>query len=346
METKMAIFKGKMKNKTIDVQPKGEIVIYRTKDKKIQFEVKLEQETVWLTQKQMGDLFDRDVRTINEHIQNIFKEKELKKNSVIRNFRITAADGKSYETNFYNLDVIISVGYRIKSQNGTRFRIWATNILKRHLIDGYTLNEQRLKEQTLKLQALQRTVKLIASMKDRKQPEYKEAMGLLEVISDYNYALGLLDDYDYKRLKISHISKEEKFILSYEAALKAVEKLKEKFCGSDLFGVTRDKSFESSIAAVYQTFSGKDLYPSIEEKAANLLYFIVKNHSFIDGNKRIAASIFLWFLEKNAILYKEDGSKRIADNALVALTLMVAESKPSERDVIVTLVVNLINKNN
>ena len=208
------------------------------------------------------------------------------------------------------------------------------------------MNEKRLKEQTLKLQALQRAVKLIGSMKDRKQLEYKEAMGLLEVISDYNYALGLLDDYDYKRLKVSHTSKEEKFILSQEAALRAVEKLKEKIGCSDLFGVMRDKSFESSISSIYQTFSGRDLYPSVEEKAANLLYFIVKNHSFVDGNKRIAASIFLWFLGKNGILYKEDGSKRIADNALVSLTLITAESKPSERNVIVTLVVNLINRNN
>jgi len=335
-----------MKNKITEIPSKGEIIIYRTKDNKVQLEVKLERETVWLSQKQMADLFCKDVRTVNEHIHNIFEEKELKKNSVIRKFRITASDGKSYETNFYNLDVIISVGYRIKSQNGTRFRIWATNVLRRYLIDGYTINEQRLKQQTFKLQALQRAVKLIGSMKDRKQLEYKEAMGLLEVINDYNYALGLLDDYDYKRLKISQTSKEEKFVLSYESATEAVNELKKKFGGSGLFGMERDKSFKSSTSSIYQTFDGKDLYPSVEEKAANLLYFIVKNHSFVDGNKRIAASIFLWFLGKNGILYKEDGSKRIADNALVALTLMIAESKPSERDVIVTLVVNLINKNN
>lgn len=262
-----------MKNKITEIPSKGEIIIYRTKDKKIQLEVKLEQETVWLSQKQIADLFIKDIRTINEHIQNIFKEKELKKNSVIRNFRITAADGKSYETNFYNLDVTISVGYRIKSQNGTRFRIWATNVLKRHLIDGYTLNEKRLNEQAQKLQALQRTVRLIAEMKDRKQLEYKEAMGLLEVIGDYNYALGLLDDYDYKRLKITKTSKEEKFVLSYDLAIEAVSKLRGKIGTSDLFGVERDKSFESSISSIYQTFSRKDLYPSVEEKAANLLYF-------------------------------------------------------------------------
>ena len=218
--------------------------------------------------------------------------------------------------------------------------------MRKHLIDGYTLNEKRLQQYALKLKALQKAIKLIGSIKDRKQLEYKEAMGLLEVISDYNYALGLLDDYDYKRLKISHTSKLEKFVLSYELAIRVVKELRKKFGGSELFGVARDQSFKSSIASIYQTFGGKDLYPSIEEKAANLLYFIVKNHSFVDGNKRIAASIFLWFSEKNGILYKEGGAKRIADNALVALTLMIAESEVSERDVIVTLAINLINKNN
>jgi prophage maintenance system killer protein/prophage antirepressor-like protein len=335
-----------MKNKITEISPKGEIVIYRTKDRKIQLDVKLEQETVWLTQKQIAQLFGIQRPAITKHLHNIFKTCELKEDSVCSILEHTASDGKVYQTAFYNLDVIISIGYRVNSTRATQFRIWATNILKRYLIDGYTLNKKRLKEQTLKLQALQRAVALIGSMNKRKQLEYKEAMGLIEIISDYNYALGLLDDYDYKRLKISKISKGEKFVLSYESAMKAVNELKKKFGGSDLFGVERDKSFKSSISSIYQTFDGKDLYPSIEEKAANLLYFIVKNHSFIDGNKRIAASIFLWFLDKNHILYKENGSKRIADNALVALTLMVAESKPGERDTIVTLVVNLINRNN
>ena len=325
---------------------KSEIVIYRAKDKKIQLEVKLEEETVWLTQKQIATLFKTERSVITKHLQNIFKSKELEQKSVCAKIAHTAADGKLYQTAFYNLDVIISVGYKVNSSRATQFRIWATNVLKRHLIDGYTLNEKRLKEQTLKLKVLQRAVKLIGSIKDHKQLEYKEAMGLLEVISDYNYALGLLDDYDYKRLKIRQTSKEERFVLRYETAREAVNKLKEKFGTSGLFGVERDKSFKSSIASIYQTFNGRNLYPSVEEKAANLLYFIVKNHSFVDGNKRIAASIFLWFLEKNGLLYKEDGSKRIADNALVALALMIAESNPSERDIIVTLVVNLINRNN
>jgi len=322
---------------------KGEIVIYKLKDKKVRLEVKLERGTVWLTQAEIAKLFQTERSVITKHLSNIFNSIELEEKSNVQKMHIAISDKP---VKLYNLDVVISVGYRINSGRATQFRIWATNVLKKHLIDGYTLNEQRLKEQTCKLYALQQAVKLIGSMKDKKQLEYKEAMGLLEVISDYNYALGLLDDYDYKKLKISHTSKEAKFKLTYAQAIKVVQILEDKFGGSDLFGKEKDQSFKSSIATIYQTFGGKELYPSIEEKAANLLYFIVKNHSFIDGNKRIAASIFLWFLESNGILYKEDGGKRIADNALVALILMIAESDPGERGIIVTLVVNLINRKN
>lgn len=324
----------------------GNIVIYQAKDNQVTLEVKFEQDTVWLAQKQIAALFNVDRSVITKHLRNIFVSNELDQDSVCAKIAHTAADGKVYETAFYNLDAIISLGYRVNSKRATQFRIWATSILKNHLVDGYTLNERRLQEQTRKLQALQKTIKLIGSMKDRKELDYKEAMGLIEVINDYNYALGLLDDYDYKRLKIAKTSKDEKFILTYPAAAKVVDELVKRFGGSSLFGKVKDQSFKSSIASIYQTFDGKDLYPSIEEKAASLLYFIVKNHSFIDGNKRVAASLFLWFLEKNGILYRKDGSKRLADNALVALTLMIAESGPAERDVIVTLVVNLINKEN
>jgi death-on-curing family protein len=332
-----------MKNKITEIPPKGEIVIYKSKDNRIQLEVKLERETVWLSQEQIAKLFKIERSVITKHLRNIFRTNELDEKSNVHFLHIPFSDKP---VKFYNLEVIISVGYRVNSIRATQFRIWATNILKRHLIHGYTLNKGRLREQAQKLQDLQRAIRLIGSMKDRKHLEYKEAMGLLEVISDYDYALGLLDDYDHKRIKISRTSKEEKFVLSYESAIEAVNKLKERIDGSNLFGIERDKSFKSSISSIYQTFDGKELYPSIEEKAANLLYFIVKNHSFVDGNKRIAASIFLWFLEKNDMLHKEDGSKRIADNALVALTLMIAESRASERDIIITLVVNLINKNN
>ncbi len=329
-----------------EASAKGEVIVYRAKNGRVFVDVKLQKETVWLNLNQMASLFGRDKSVVSRHLDNIFKTKELEQDSVVANFATTASDGKTYQVDFYNLDAIISVGYRVNSKRGTQFRIWATNVLRKHLIDGYTINENRLKQQTRKLQALQHAIKLIGSIKNRKPLEFKEALGLLEVINDYNYALGLLDDYDYKRLKISGTSKKEKFTLTYKKAIKVSHELKKRFGGSALFGREKDDSFKSSIASIYQTFGTKEFYPSIEEKAANLLYFIVKNHSFVDGNKRIAASIFLWFLEKNELLYKEDGSKRIADNALVALTLMIAESNPSDRDVIVMLVVNLINKNN
>jgi prophage maintenance system killer protein len=335
-----------MDHKHTESPSKGEIVIYQSKDKKVRLEIKLEQETVWLTQKQIAEVFKTERSVITKHLRNIFKSGELGRNSACAKIAHTAADGKVYQILFYNLDVIISVGYRVNSDRATQFRIWATSVLKKHLIDGYTIYERRLKEQVHKLKALQRAIKVIGEVKEHKELDYKEAIGLLAVISDYNYALGLLDDYDYKRLKIAQTSKKEKFALTYESAAKAVKELRSKFGGSGLFGVERDRSFQSSIASIYQTFSGKELYPSVEEKAANLLYFIVKNHSFVDGNKRIAASIFLWFLEENRILYKADGSKRLADNALVALTLMIAESNPKDRKVIITLVVNLINSKN
>lgn len=328
------------------MNPKGEIILYTAKDGKVTVEVNLQRETVWLTQKQIAQLFGTQRPAITKHLHNIFKSKELQKSSACSKMEHTAKDGKAYTTKFYNLDVIVSIGYRVNSNRATQFRIWATNILKKYLIDGYALNERRLQDQKRKLETLQKAIKLIQNVKGRKELDYKEAMGLLEVIADYNYALELLDDYDNRNLKISQTSREEKFKLTYEEAVKAVRELKKKFNGSDLFGQEKDKSFKSSITSIYQTFDRKELYPSIEEKAANLLYFIVKNHSFIDGNKRIAASIFLWFLEKNKLLYNRDRSKRIADNALVALTLMIAESNSNERDIIVTLVVNLINKNN
>lgn len=332
-----------MSFKTIEEPFKGEMVIFQTKDKKVQLEVKLKQEMLWLTQKQIAELFKVERSVITKHLNNIFSTNELDEESNVQKMHIAFSDKP---VKFYNLDVIISVGYRVNSRTATHFRIWATEVLKRHLVEGYTLNKQRLEEQAQKLNVLQQAIRLIGTVKERKSLDYKEAMGLLDVISDYNYALGLLDDYDYKRLSVSGTSKEEKFVLTYEEAEKAVAQLRNKFRGSGLFGKEKDMSFKSSIESVYQTFGGGDLYPSVEEKAANLLYFIVKNHSFIDGNKRIAASIFLWFLDKNGILYKEDGSKRVADNALVALTLMIAESNPKEKNIIVTLTVNLINKNN
>ncbi len=338
-----------MKNKESELPARGGMIFYRAKDRNIELQVTLKDETVWLTQKQMAELFEKDIRTVNEHIQNIFKEKELRPNSTIRKFRIVQTEGEREvvrNIDFYNLDIVISVGYRVKSVRGTQFRIWATQVLRKHLIEGYTLNERRLMEQARKIKEIQQALKLIGGIKDRKQIDHKEALGLLEVIHDYSYALELLDDYDHGRIKISRTSKQEKFRISYQTAIKAIEELKKKFAGSAFFGREKDESFKSSVAAIYQTFSGKDLYSSVEEKAAHLLYFVVKNHSFIDGNKRIAASMFLWFLENNKLLYREDRTKRIADNALVALTLMIAESNPAEKDTIAKVIVNLINGNN
>lgn len=321
----------------------GRVEVYKSKDGKISVEVRMKGETVWLTQPQIAGLFRTDRSVITKHIGNIFRSKELDEKSNVQKMHVPLSDKP---VKFYNLDVVISVGYRVNSARATQFRIWATNVLKRHLIEGYTLNERRLKEQAGKLETLRRAISLIGEMRTRKELDHKEAMGLLEVISDYNYALDLLDDYDKGKLKIHRTSRKAKFKLTYGDAANAVDQLKTRFGHSPLFGMEKDRSFRSSIAAIYQTFHKKELYPSIEEKAANLLYFMVKNHSFVDGNKRIAASIFLWFLEKNGLLYEENGEKLIADNALVALTLLIAESKPADRNVIVTLAVNLINRNN
>jgi prophage maintenance system killer protein len=324
---------------------KNEIIIYTTPDGKETFEVNLKKDTVWLSQKQMADLFIKTTPTINEHIKNIFKEGELEENSVIRKFRITAADSKKYSTNMYNLDVIISVGYRVKSSRGTQFRVWATNVLKEHLIKGYTINEKRLREDRAKLKEFQKTSRIIERLLQNKPLDSTEATGLLKVILDYQKALHLLDEYDYQKLEIKEVTTKEKFKINYQKARYELERLKNHY-PSGLFGLEKDQSFSGSIGAIYQTFDGKDLYPSIEEKAAHLLYFVVKNHSFIDGNKRIAVSLFLWFLNENGILYHEDGSKRLADNALVALTLLIAESQAEEKDTMVKVIVNLIDQNN
>jgi prophage maintenance system killer protein len=323
-----------------------DLVVFRPQGAKVAVEVKLKDETVWLSQKQMSALFDKSVRTVNEHIINIFREKELGKASVIRKFRITASDGKTYDTVFYNLDVVISVGYRVKSKRGTQFRIWATNILKQHLVQGFSINEKRLKEQAENLKALQRTAQMLVEISQRKSLTSDEAKGLFEVIRDYSYALDVLDDYDHGRVKLRAATARKSYELTYDEGVRIIQQMREKFGVSGLFGHEKDNSFKSALGVIYQTFGGKDLYPSVEEKAANLLYLVVKNHAFSDGNKRIAAALFVWFLDRNKILYKADGARRIADNALVAITLMIAESQPKEKNVIAALVANLINKLN
>lgn len=326
------------------------ILLYTTDDGHTQLDVKLENETVWLTQSQMAELFGRDRTVISRHIRNIFKEGELDENLVCAKNAHTKKYGRReghlqvIETTLYNLDVIISVGYRVKSINGTKFRIWATSILKDYLIKGYAIDRRRLDHYN-ELKNVVHLMSRALTLPDKKTTE-EEYTGLFNVIKDYVYALDTLDQYDYQSLQIARTTQKEKFHATYDNAMLAINALKEKFGGSQWFANEKDDSFKSSIGQIYQTFGGEDLYPSIEEKAAMLLYLVVKNHSFSDGNKRIAAMLFLWFMDKNGILYAQDGNKRIADNTLVALTLMIAESRTEEKDVMVKVVVNLINKNN
>ena len=320
------------------------IVLYQAPDGSSSLQVQLDHDTVWLTQKQMAELFAKDVRTINEHVRNIFREGELDELSVIRKYRITAADGKSYDTIHYNLDVIISVGYRVKSQQGTRFRQWATQVLRDHIVKGYTLNEQRLREESAKLQAMQQTVALLARTLTNQELVSDTGRDVLRVIDDYAYALATLDRYDHGTLAIEGITRQALHVIGYDEGIRIVNAMKGDFNG--LFGLEKDQGFKSALGAIYQTFGGEELYPSVEEKGANLLYFVVKNHAFSDGNKRIAAALFIYFLGMNGILYHADCSKRLADNALVALTLLIAESRPEEKETIVKVIVNLINQNN
>ena len=332
---------------------KGEIIIYQTKDGKAALEVKLQQETVWLSLNQMAELFDRDKSVISRHIRNVFKEGELAEQATVAKFATVQTEGgRTVERNieYYNLDAIISVGYRVKSQRGTQFRIWATQVLKDHLSKGYSINEKRLREQNARLTELHDTVNLLGRVIQGRALAQEEAAGLLNVITDYSHALSLLDQYDRQELKIRRTTKRKHFVITYDEARKAIDTLGERSRkrgqSLGLFGREKDKSFRSSLGAIYQTFDGKALYPSIEEKAAHLLYFVVKNHSFVDGNKRIGAFLFIWFLDINGILYAHEGRKRIGDNALVALTLMIAESRPQDKDIITKVIVNLINKDN
>ena len=325
----------------------NKIIIYQTEDGQTQIDVRLEDETVWLTQAQMAELFEKTPQNITMHIGNAYKEGELERDSTCKEYLQVQREGKrnvSRKVKYYDLDVIISVGYRVHSKRGTAFRIWARNIIKDYLVKGYAVNERIRKEQIGELRQLVGMIGRTIQNKSLLSKDEKNA--LFEVVTNYTYALDTLDNYDYERLTIDKTTKEEPFHATYENAMEAINGLREKFGGSALFGNEKDDSFKSSIGQIYQTFGGEELYPSVEEKAAMLLYLVTKNHSFSDGNKRIAATLFLWFLNNNHILYREDGSKRLADNTLVALTLMIAESKTEEKDVMVKVVVNLINQRN
>ena len=328
---------------------RGKIIIYRAEDNTVQLDVRMENETVWLSAAQMAQLFGRDVKTIRKHINNALHE-ELADEVVGAKFASTtqhgAMEGKTQtnEVMFYNLEMITSIGFRVKSKRGIQFRKWANRILKDYLAKGYAINEKIRREQ---LSDLRQLVQIVGRTVQSKAAESEdETQAIFDVVLDYTYALDTLDNYDYERLTVKETTPEERFHATYENAMQTISALREKFGGSTLFGNEKDDSFKSSIGQIYQTFGGKDLYPSVEEKAAMLLYLVTKNHSFSDGNKRIAATLFLWFLNNNGILYREDGTKRLADNTLVALTLMIAESRTEEKDTMVKVVVNLINQKN
>ena len=323
------------------------IIIYQSEDGKTQLDVKLEGETVWLTQAQMVELFQTSKQNVSLHINNIYKEGELEKEATVKDYLTVQSEGARTihrRVKYYNLDMIISVGYRVNTRRGIRFRQWANSILKQYLVKGYAINENIRKQQIAELRQLVQVVGRTIQQQPAKSTD--ESNALFDVVVDYTYALDTLDDYDYQRLHIARITKEEPFHATYENAMHEIDLLRQKFGGSVLFGNEKDESFKSSIGQIYQTFGGAELYPSVEEKAAMLLYLVTKNHSFSDGNKRIAATLFLWFMNNNGILYRPDGTKRIADNTLVALTLMIAESKTEEKDIMVKVVVNLINQAN
>ncbi|MBR2073508.1 MAG: virulence protein RhuM/Fic/DOC family protein [Alistipes sp.] len=325
---------------------KGEIIIYQSSDGQTELDVRLEGDTVWLSQAQLSTLFNSDRTSIGRHIRNIYRSGELTEKATCAIFAQVQQEGKRVVKRaipYYNLDMVISVGYRVNSKQATQFRIWANRVLKEYLVKGYAINHNAKAEQ---LEELKRTIAVMSDVLTAKSVTRDEAVGLLRVISDFSYGLDTLDRYDYQQLEVSHTTTEEHFRATYENAMEALQTLKREFGASELFAREKDESFRSTMGAIYQTFGGRDLYPSVEEKAANLLYLTVKNHSFSDGNKRIAAFLFLWFMERNGILYRNDGSRRVENNTLVALTLMIAESRVEEKDIMTKVIVNLINNRN
>lgn len=326
----------------------GEIVFYSSGDGHTTIDVRLEHDSIWLSLNQMSELFERDKSVISRHLNKVFNDGELVRKSVVAKNATTAADGKTYQVEYFNLDAVISVGYRVNSKRGTEFRIWATQILRDHVLNGYTLNEKRLQAEVKRLYELEDAVRLMGRVLAERNVTGDEAQGLLKVITDYSLALQLLDQYDHQQLKLHATTETARFVITCDAAMTAITEMKASMgtLAGGLFGLEKDKGLESAIGAIYQTFGGQDVYPSIEEKAAHLLYFVVKNHAFVDGNKRIAAFLFIWYLDANNLLYRPGGGKRLADNALVALTLLIAESKPDEKDTICKVIVNLINRDN
>lgn len=320
---------------------KSSLEIYRSEGE-TQIDVRFENETVWLNRSQIAILFGRDIKTIGKHLTTIFSEGELVRLGTVANFATVQNEGLrevERQIEFYNLDVIISLGYRVKSKEGTHFRQWATQRLKDYLIKGYAVNQERLSQ----LQQSFQLIREAALSDDFSKAQVKE---IIDVLADYALGLDILDGYDKQNLEMGMVQPNSIFQISYQEAKVAIEELRIKFGGSLLFGNEKDDSFKSSISTINQTFDSKELYPSIEEKAAHLLYFVVKNHSFTDGNKRIAAWLFVWYLAKNNYLLNSKGIPKMANNALAAITLMVALSKPEEKDLMILVIVNSINKAN
>jgi len=326
------------------------VEIYKTKDGQTQIEVKFEEETVWLNQADIVMLFGSSKANISEHIKSVFISGELDPKSTVRKFRTVRREGKrqvTREIDHYNLDLIISVGYRVNTKTGIKFRQWATQRLKDHLVKGYTINEKRLQQVSQNMLQLQETIQLIQQSGSSTELSPAEAKGLLEIITNYTQSFVLLNRFDANQLTEEKVNENISYEIEYGDAVKAIEELKRQLVkkkdASSLFGKQKDKSFEGILKTVVQTFDNDYLYPSIEEQAAHLLYFVIKNHPFVDGNKRIGAFLFVWFLEKNKHRFKRSGEIKINDNALVALALLVAQSNPSDKELMIKLIINLIN---
>ena len=324
---------------------KGEIIIYTSDDGKVSLDTKLENDTIWLTQKDMAELFGVKTPAINKHLMNIYKEGELNQDATVSILEIVQKEGSrsvKRQKTFYNLDAIISVGYRVNSSRATQFRIWATNVLKEYLIKGYTINEKALKDKQEKIQTLQTTVNLLSRSLINQIESLDDAQQIAKILDNFAKGLDLLDNFDHKTLDVKGATQKEAVIIPVKEFLSVINEMKSEFA-SDVFANPKDDSFESSVNQIYQTFGGNDCYPTLEEKAAMLLYLITKNHSFSDGNKRIAASCFLYFLEKNGILYKNN--LPIIDNGtLFALTILIAESNPKEMETMKQIVVSVLNR--
>ncbi len=320
---------------------KNEIIIYKDNNDNIECKVSFSNDTLWLSLDQISKVFKKNKSTISRHIRNIFESEELDKNSVVANFATTANDGKTYNVDYYNLDMIISVGYRVNSKVATQFRKWATNILKKYLTDGYAVNEEKLKLEKEKVKTLQNTISLLSRSLTNQVENMEDARQVAQLLDNFAHGLDLLDNFDHKTLDTKGNTQKEAVRVTEEEFLQVIDKMKSEFA-SDVFANPKDGSFASSVNQIYQTFDGQELYPTLEEKAAMLLYLITKNHSFSDGNKRIAASCFLYFMDKNGMLYK-NGTPIIDNATLFSMTLLIAESNPVEMETIKNVVVSVLN---